>query len=556
MNNRSIAALAVVTRLSIFFTTGLAASAETVEGDPSTYRKLLHSLKPGDTLTLKPGRYSGLDIVGLNGRPDAWITISGQAGNAASVIVGAAGRNTVEILNSSYVAIENLEINSLGLPGVFGISAKGHEENTVHHIRIESNTFIGQNGSQQTDGISTKTPTWGWIIRYNRILGAGTGLYLGDSDETQPFVAGLIENNLIQDTIGYGMQVKDQLFLPSGSGLPTAPVSTIIRNNVFIKSDQPSPDGNRPNLLLGSPPEAGSGSLNTYEVYGNLFLHNHHEALLQASGRVSLHDNIFVDGPYTYPAIVLRSQNRHELKVVHVYNNTVYTSGPGIYFGTKAEIESVVVGNLVLASKPISGQVLLNSDNLVDSSENAQKYIRAPSFAAGPMDFYPLPGQCQGSPIDLSLFRENVDYTLDFNGDSKVRAKGGPVFRGAYAGDGMNPGWPLQVGMKTPIAPLAQTVATLVRISPETVQAGSRTRITLIGADFTDAMTVVVSGQGVEGRDLKLRNPTEAAWEVDVDKNVRPGMREVTIRTSAGASNALKLRIQVPRAKSGTSPSH
>ena len=103
------------------------------------------------------------------------------------MILGETGHNTVEILNSSYVSIENLHIDSRGIPGAFGISAMGHDENVTHHIRIDGNTLVGENSGQQTDGISTKTPTWGWIIRNNRILGAGTGVYLGDSDGTQPF---------------------------------------------------------------------------------------------------------------------------------------------------------------------------------------------------------------------------------------------------------------------------------------------------------------------------------------------------------------------------------
>ena len=65
---------------------------------------------------------------------------------------------------------------------------------------------------------------------------------------------------------------------------------------MFIKNDRPSPDGDRPNVLVGAFPATGTGSLNMYEIYGNLFLHNHREALFQGSGRFTLHDNLFVDG--------------------------------------------------------------------------------------------------------------------------------------------------------------------------------------------------------------------------------------------------------------------
>jgi hypothetical protein len=201
----------------------------------------------------------------------------------------------VEITKSSYVALRNLTIDGRGVDGAFGVSAKGGTSNLVHHIAIEGCTFLHHDAGQQTVAISTKTPTWGWVIRRNRIIGAGTGLYLGNSDGTSPFIGGLIEYNLVQDTIGYNMQIKWQKPRPDVSGMPTAPTTTIIRHNVFIKTDRPSPDGDRPNLLLGGFPDSGPGADDRYEIYGNFFYHNPRESLLQASGRVSIHDNIFVD---------------------------------------------------------------------------------------------------------------------------------------------------------------------------------------------------------------------------------------------------------------------
>jgi hypothetical protein len=45
-----------------------------------------------------------------------------------------------------------------------------------------------------------------------------------------------VEHNLIQNTIGYNMQIKDQISIPAIPGMPMAPTTTIIRNNVFINS--------------------------------------------------------------------------------------------------------------------------------------------------------------------------------------------------------------------------------------------------------------------------------------------------------------------------------
>src|SRR5262249_33272055 len=156
-----------------------------------------------------------------NGTPSAWITIMGPVSGPPAVVVGEPGYNTLEIVNCSFVAIQNLRIDSRGIEGAFGISAKGGAGNLTHDIRIEGNTLVGQNGDQQTVGISTKTATWGWTIRNNQILGAGTGIYLGNSDGTQPFVNGIIENNLIRDTIGYNTEIKDQVSIPDIPGMPT-----------------------------------------------------------------------------------------------------------------------------------------------------------------------------------------------------------------------------------------------------------------------------------------------------------------------------------------------
>lgn len=517
--------------------------AATLRANPSDYRALLDTLQPGDTLALGPGTYSRLNLIRQNGTPEAWITIQGPPSGPPAVIAGEPGHNTIEILDSSYVAIENLRIDSRGIPGAFGISARHHEDNLTHHIRIEGNTLVGQNASQQTDGISTKTPTWGWVIRYNRIIGAGTGIYLGESDGTQPFVAGIVEHNLIQDTIGYNMEIKDQVQIPAVPGMPLTPTTTIIRNNVFIKNDQRSPDGDRPNLLVGAFPASDAGSLNMYEIYGNYFFHNHREALFQGSGRVSLHDNIFVDGPFQYAAVVLRRQN-WPLQIAHVYNNTVYTSGRGIYFGTGAMLEDAVIGNLVFASKPISGPIGQQKDNLVDTPENASQYVRTPSFEIGIMDFYPLAGKCQGAPIDLSLFRSNEDYTRDFNGDSKTAFRDAVVFRGAYSGEGDNPGWQLQRGVRPPHLRAPHPLPSVVWISPAQANRGMSVQVTLTGANFSPGSSVMASGDDIRIGAVRVDDTTQVSASLMILPNAEPGLRDLTVSSPAGRSNTVRFRIR------------
>ena len=523
------------------WTAGTPLRAAVRDADPSNYRVQLRSLKPGDTLNLQPGKYMRLYLEGIHGAPDAWITITGPASNPPAVIEATPGFNAVEILNCSYISIENFRIDSRGFPGSFGLSAKGRSENLTHHVRVEGNTFVGQHGSQQTDGISTKTPTWGWQIRYNKILGAGTGIYLGDSNGSQPFVAGVIENNLISNTIGYNMEIKHQNAIPAVPGMPLEPTSTIIRNNVLIKDDQGSPDGDRPNLLVGAFPDTGAGALNQYEIYGNYFAHNHREALFQGSGRVSLHDNIFVDGPYTYPAVIITNQ-QFAVKVALVYNNTVYTSGPGIRLRTPAVNGSAIIGNLIFASEPISGHFVVSADNLTAPFNSARAYLRNPSFDPADADFYPIAGKLPPRAIDLSMFRSDMDYALDFNGSPKTRARGAVAFRGAYAGEGENPGWQIAAGLKPPHPPLPPIPA-ILWMSPDSAPAGGQAELKLTGANFSEGASVVVDGEGITVLNTRVDSDTELTAKVAIAARTS-GTRGVTVKTPAGASNPVKLRIR------------
>jgi MYXO-CTERM domain-containing protein len=431
----SAAALAAVTTQPAF--------AADIRADPSNYRDLLPTLMPGDTLHLAAGTYSDtLPISNLNGSAQAFITITGPESGEPAIIVADPEPccNTVEIANSSYIVVRKLTIDGNNVDGAFGISAK---DGVVHDIRIEDNLLINHATGQQNVGISTKVPTWGWVIRRNRIEAVGTGLYLGNSDGSQPFVAGLIEYNVVKDPIGYCMEIKWQSARPDVEGMPTDPQSTIIRHNVFIKNDGPSPDGNRPNVLVGGFPDDGIGSEDRYEIYGNFFFHNPREALLQASGRVSIHDNVFVDS--AYPAIQLVDHDL-PLRQAFVYNNTIYATDVGVSFGSAAPDGDAVFGNLIFAASAVSGTVADERDNLSAPVAEAGSYVTAPSTTLGSMDFYPLVGgACQGSALDTSKVTADVDYALDFNGTDKAAF----AFRGAYAGEGDNPGWQLGDGIKT-----------------------------------------------------------------------------------------------------------
>lgn len=416
-------------------------SARAADATPSNYTSLLSALKPGDSLKLAPGTYaSGLNISGLNGTASQPITIEGPAD---AVIDGRECCNTVEIMNSSYVVIRGFTVDGKGLDGVFAVSAKDGASNLTHHITVEGLTIKGHAASQQTVGISTKTPTWGWIIRGNKILEAGTGLYLGNSDGASAFFDGIIENNVVVNPIGYCMQIKHQAVRPARTGQPTTDGRTIIRHNVFIKNDGPSEDGDRPNLLVGGPPPSGPGANDWTEIYGNFFYHNARESLFQGSGRLSLHDNIFVDAPGN-TAILLQNHNG-PVKNAFVYNNTIYSAANGIQFANAADSSDAVFGNLVFATTPITGTIAKKQDNLELQISDAPKYVKSPSTTLGSMDFYPLADKTTGSELPLPLVATDTASGVDFNGTAKTP----PIHRGAYHGSGSNPGWALSATNKT-----------------------------------------------------------------------------------------------------------
>jgi hypothetical protein len=429
----------------------LIADPNATSASPNYYRNLVTKLRPGDTLQLPAGTYrERLGLNNLQGKANGWITIAGpESGAPAIVTTTSTCCNNVQLGNTWFVAVKNLTIDSANLDGIDGINAK---DGITHHILIENCRFIGQGASQGTIGISTKSTSWNWIIRHNTITQAGTGLYLGNSDGGCPFIAGIIENNLVVDTIGYNMEIKFQKPYALVAGMPAGPNRTIIRNNVFIKRIAqaewpPMPDGSsrvagaRPNVLVGGFPSAGPGSGDLYEIYGNFFYANPDEALLQASGRVTIHDNIFVAAS----DVSMRLQNHDQpLRLAYVYNNTIYGGPSGIQFGSTATEDDAVVGNLVFADAPIGGSIKQQRDNLEASISSARNYVKSPSFSLGTLDLYPLPGQCQGSALDLALFASNSDSDLDFNGSSKTAR----LYRGAYAGSGTNPGWQLTNDLK------------------------------------------------------------------------------------------------------------
>lgn len=399
---------------------------------PTDYRQFLKQLQAGDRLLLKPGVYfQGLAIQDLSGSTARPIVIEGPPDGAA-VLVAQPNSNTISIVDSSHVHIRNLHLEGRGLP-VDAVKAEGHAR-WAHHITLENLTILGYGHDQQTVAISTKCPAWGWIIRHNVIVGAGTGMYFGNSDGRAPFIDGLIEHNLIRDTLGYNLQIKHQRPRPVLSGMPHEKSATIIRHNVFSKARGGSEQVARPNVLVGHWPLKGVGQDDHYFIYGNFFYQNPHESLFQGEGNIALYNNLFVN----HAGDAIRIQpHRDTPRVIDIFFNTVIAVGTGIHLahreGDRAYPQSIV-GNAVFAAKPFSNVSV--RDNFTAGYDAAKRYLMQPFAPPGEMDLRPQPGAFQRVIPERMVSRTFPDWDLDFNGVRRNMAEAG-----AYASDADSRHW-------------------------------------------------------------------------------------------------------------------
>ena len=424
-------------------------------GPTGDYQAAVDAALPGQRVLLEAGTYSnGLRIYDMNASTDNCIVIEGPTDQSA-VFVGApinGIRNVVQIRNSSYVVVRNLRIDGTGTTDLDAIKsdaniAGAHPSAWSHHITLENLHIHDFDFDQQQVGISSKGPAWNWVVRNNVIERVGTGLYLGNSDGGQHFVNGLIEFNLIRDSVGYNAQVKHQFAAsrPSGIGFETLPDPgrTVIRHNVLHKSGNSSTGGAaRPNLLVGTFPLTGPGSNDDYVIAQNFFYRNPtgFEALFQGEGNLILYGNLLYNDQG--PAIFVQPQNG-EVRRVRIFLNTVLSSAAGIFVSSSvnAAFTQLVHGNAVFADgTAISGGS--QQDNISDSLSAADSYLLMPNGGL-PLDLYPLVGALSGTPINAGSLAGYPDGELDFNDQGRDLS-----IRGAYGGSGQNPGWALALAIK------------------------------------------------------------------------------------------------------------
>lgn len=438
VRRRRIRTLGTLLALLALFALSVDAAGRQIDAGPDDYLAKLAALQPGDTLRLAPGEYRrGLPLHGMSGAPQSPIVIRGPVQGEPAILVARPGANTVSIKDAAYVHVRDLRLDGRGIP-VDAVKLEGTAR-YGHHITLENLHIVGHGANQQIVAISTKAPAWGWVVRGNRIHGAGTGMYFGNSDGTGAFFDGLIEHNLVTAPLGYAIQIKHQAPRPVLDNAPRGRHVTIIRHNVLSKAEGGSSGpAARPNLLLGHWPRAGDGTTDEYQVYGNFFDENPHEALFQAEGNVAFYSNVLRNR--LGPGIAIQPHNDVP-REVRVFHNTILTGGEPIIVRSNEHTPTerqFLRANAVFSAHPIRGGV--QSDNVLATLDEASIMLSA---YAEPFNPFPRTDGLRCPSPEAAWIKGLADARCDFNGQPRELG-----YCGAYAGHGPNPGWLPVLGVK------------------------------------------------------------------------------------------------------------
>lgn len=396
------------------------ASAADYRADPDDYREQLRRLQAGDRLLLKSGDYrQGLPLHELSGRSGQPIII--EALNPSAPLprfIARPGANTVSLINVRYLVLRYLELDGRNVP-VDAIKAEGHSRFadfiTLEHLFIHDHA-----ASQQNVGISTKCPALGWVVRNNRIERVGTGMYLGDSDGSDPFVAGVIEGNHVSDTLGYNLQIKHQNSRPADMLESGIRHDTLIRHNFFSKENALPGANARPNVLVGHFPLTGVGSQDRYLIYSNLFWQNPSEALFQGEGNIALYNNVLIN--WSGSAVHVQPHNDVP-RQVDIFQNTVVARDEGIVLRNPEAGQSYpqrVVANLIFAARPLSSPGW--AGNLSGHYDTAARHLRKPYASLEELDLAPRHALAATLGIPSGYPDADLDFTNMTRASSEIGA--------------------------------------------------------------------------------------------------------------------------------------
>jgi len=85
--------------------------------------------------------------------------------------------------------------------------------------------------------------------------------------------------------------------------------------------------------------------------------------------------------------------------------------------------------------------------------------------------------------------------------------------------------------------------ARVVWINPARAPTGTNVTVVLTGANFDSDAVLAVSGEGIAASAMTVNSPTQITATFAIAASATPGIRDVTVSTASGASNAARFQV-------------
>lgn len=458
------------------------ATAATITVTPGdNINSKINSMSPGDTLLLAPGIYtkaSGTMMLITNkvGTASAWFVMRAAAPNTVKIL-GNSGQNMCEMRNSAYWRFENLEFDGRNLSddGIkCTINTGNANTDWCHDIIIDTCHIHNLTNAC----VNTQVTVWNLTVQNCWLHDCNLAGYLGSPDHVRQMINLVFQHNLIERTIGYGVQVKAQevrsgLTLGTTAGLEFTSWGWLIKDNVFMRTSPPATTG-RPNLLVDAAPASGSGSDDLATIEGNVVLAQTADGTgdnaFQLSGNLRIVNNVLMNTKAAgLSAIRIGLHDSTYPRHLEIINNTVFIDGSSSarclsLWDLQPGYTQVIANNAfirgstsapAISNGAYPGTVLI-TNNLVRGTGAMPGMTTIPTLLSqlfvnpvdvpGTADLYPV----VGSPLigaGSSSLAAGILPTNDFN--RTVRPPLQPVDVGAYRYcTATNPGWQLALDFK------------------------------------------------------------------------------------------------------------
>lgn len=321
--------------ITIMIFVALQARAHTLEVGPGRQFDRLQATtalaKPGDTILIRGGVYSGGDIItGLKGTGLSWIVIK-AAKNEQVVFRG--GSNAFHLSDPEYVVIEGLIFEQQTANGV-NIDDAGSFETPAHHIKIINCEWRNMNATGNNDELKMSGVD-NFTIKNCRFLNGSKG---GSIIDMVGCHRGLIEDNYFENGGSECVQAK------GGSSDIT------IRGNRFYKGGQRAINIGGSTGLEFFRPIGTNYEASDIRVWSNIFIEGISPVAFVGAVRCEVVNNTIIR-PEHYVVRILQETVRTEFQPCgqNIFRNNIIvlasTGQPAINIGNNTAPETFIFSN-------------------------------------------------------------------------------------------------------------------------------------------------------------------------------------------------------------------